>query len=200
MAWSKEQEEILIKNLKDSKTLEEAFKKTSKEIDKATKAISMYFYKNLSEITDYKKNKKVFDWNEKKINILLNNITKYPTNIKYALEITSKELNTGYHAVYYKWYGKLGYEHRALRKNKEVYQLTCGSKEGFSQNVKNNTRKRDEQGNFLPPEQVLFSYQTMIKQMLDLEPKERNKVINYFINNGSIVIKENKIVVNNKLK
>lgn len=192
--WTKEQEDIVLQCIKESKTNTEGFKKASIIINKSFANIQSKYTKKL--LTD--ENRKKHKWIKKEIDILLNNIKKYPTNIKHALQLTGNQLGLEFGIVWNKWYGSPSCKHLALRNNPKIYQLTCGSKLGFSQNVKNNKRKKDEEGNLLPPEQTLNSFEVMVNQMLQLSLKDRKKVINYFINNdNSIKISNSNININN---
>lgn len=94
---------------------------------------------------------------------IINNIKKYPTNIKYALTISAVELKTTFEKLNNRYYKHLKYTHTVL---------TVGSEIGFSNNVKNNLR--DINGNLPTPD--MNDVQWLMKQILGLSESDRNKI------------------------
>jgi hypothetical protein len=92
----------------------------------------------------------------------------YPTNISHALQEAGNLINKSFKAVSGHYYYK-------MRKDPKVKAVTCGSKKGFTQNVKN--LKRDIDGNM--PEQDLKGYMWVMKEMLDLPREERELIVSF---------------------
>ena len=94
---------------------------------------------------------------------IINNIKKYPTNIKYALILSAEELRTTFQKLNNRYYKHLKYSHTIL---------TVGSEIGFSNNVKNTLR--DINGNLQSPD--MNDVQWLMKQILNLSEKDRNTI------------------------
>jgi len=94
---------------------------------------------------------------------IINNIKKYPTNIKYALTLSASELSTTFEKLNNRYYKHLKHYHPIL---------TVGSEIGFSNNVKNTLR--DVNGNLKSPD--MSDVQWLMKQILNLSEKEINAI------------------------
>jgi hypothetical protein len=94
---------------------------------------------------------------------IINNIKKYPTNIKYALTLSAEELRTTFEKLNNRYYKHLKYSHTIL---------TVGTEIGFSNNVKNTLRDID--GNLKLPD--MNDVQWLMKQILNLSEQERNTI------------------------
>jgi hypothetical protein len=115
------------------------------------------------------RNKRLYSPQENEI--ILKQAELYPTNLHYAFEEASKLLvdrNPKAICVHY-------YISPKMRKDPKVKAVTCGSKKGFTQNVKN--LKRDIDGNM--PEQDLKGYMWVMKEMLDLPREERELIVSF---------------------
>lgn len=102
-------------------------------------------------------------------NIIIEQIKLYPTNLKHAFQEAEKLIERSWTSIQFRYYGN-------LRGDPKVKAITCGSKQGFTQNVKN--LKRDEEGNM--PEQNLKGYVWLMKELLELDPSERDLILNFF--------------------
>lgn len=108
-------------------------------------------------------------YTKKEQDIIINEIKNYPTNIKHACEKAALMLNRSYGATSFYYYNH-------LRKDPKVKAITCGSKQGFTQNVKN--IMRDEDGNL--PSQNLKHYMWLMKELLELDSDDRNRILGFF--------------------
>lgn len=102
-------------------------------------------------------------------NVIIEQIKLYPTNLKHSFQESAKILDRDWTGIHFRYY-------KTLRKDPKVKAITCGSKSGFTQNVKN--LWRDEDGNM--PEQNLKGYMWVMKEMLELDTSERDLIINFF--------------------
>ena len=107
--------------------------------------------------------------------IIIRFVKEYPTNLQEAFKKAYTQLpNRTLKTIQNRYY-------RALRKDPKINALTCGSKAGFTQNVKN--VMRDKEGNL--PDQALKHYMVIMKELLELQPKERQLIINFFSGNNN---------------
>lgn len=90
-------------------------------------------------------------------------VKRNSTNIRYGLELASKELNTTFEKVNNRYYKHLKYT---------ITMLTVGSEMGFTNNVKNTPR--DINGNLPTPD--MNDVQWLMKQILNLSEKDRNTI------------------------
>ena len=95
--------------------------------------------------------------------VIIRYIKLNPTNIKYGIELASKELNVTFEKLNNRYY-------KYLKHSKTI--LTVGSEMGFSNNVKNNLRDID--GNLPTPD--MNDVQWLMKQILGLSESDRNKI------------------------
>jgi len=95
--------------------------------------------------------------------VIIKYIKLNPTNIKYGIELASKELNVTFEKLNNRYY-------KYLKHSKTI--LTVGSEMGFSNNVKNNLRDID--GNLPTPD--MNDVQWLMKQILGLSESDRNKI------------------------
>ena len=108
--------------------------------------------------------------------IIVGQIKNYPTNLQHAFKEASIQLlNRNVKAIEMRYYNK-------LRKNPDIHAITCGSTKGFTQNVKN--KFRDSDGTL--PEQNLKHYMIIMKELLELQPQERQLIVNFFSGNNQI--------------
>lgn len=108
--------------------------------------------------------------------IIIGQIKNYPTNLQHAFKEASIIMpDRPLRAIEQRYYNK-------LRKNADVYAITCGSTKGFTQNVKN--KFRDSDGTL--PEQNLKHYMVIMKELLELQPQERQLIVNFFSGNNQI--------------
>ena len=102
--------------------------------------------------------------------IIVEEVKKCPTNLQNAFKMATKRLKKKTKLqVQCIWYN-------SLRKRPDIKAITVGSKHGFTQNVKN--IKRNAAGEM--PEQNLNEVQWVVKQMLELTPKQRRGIIAFF--------------------
>lgn len=114
--------------------------------------------------------KKYVRFTEDEHKIIIEEVKKCPTNLQNAFKLASKRLRKKTkQQVQSTWY-------QCLRKKPDVKAITVGSRHGFTQNVKN--VKRNAAGEM--PEQNLNSVQWLMKQMLELTPRERKAIIAFF--------------------
>lgn len=84
-------------------------------------------------------------------------VNKYPTNLQFAFEKASKKLlYRSTEAICFRYY-------RSLRNQVETH-LTCGSRRGFSRNVKNSQRRVTNS----TPTQRLFSLKDLFSHFRGL--------------------------------
>lgn len=123
--------------------------------------------------------KKTYNYfSEEDDKVILKQIELYPTNINYSFEESAKLLEgKSIKSIESRYY-------RILKFKRNVKAITCGSKAGFTQNVKN--IMRDGDGN-LPP-QNLKHYMWVMKEMLDLSPEEREMIVKFFMGPLDITI------------
>ena len=116
-------------------------------------------------------------WSQAELDVIINEVKNYPTNIDYAFEQAEMKLDgRNKKSIQNAWYLK-------LRKNTNVNAITTGSEKGFTKNVKNT--HRDEDGNL--PDQGLMHYMYVLKEILNLPQKERDVILQVF-NIGNINI------------
>lgn len=121
-------------------------------------------------------------WTTEEDNILIHEIKNYPTNLQHAfdeahdkltiLNVNKPDNNRTREGVEMRWYG---YLRRATRVN----AVTCGSKKGFTKNVKNT--HRDDEGNL--PNQGLQHHLYLIKEILNLPVRQRNAIVTLLTSN-----------------
>lgn len=102
-------------------------------------------------------------------NVIIEQIKLYPTNLAHAFSEAANLLDREPKAVHSRYYVN-------LKKDPKVKAITCGSKKGFTQNVKN--LQRDADGNM--PEQNLKGYVWLMKELLELDSSERDMILNFF--------------------
>lgn len=108
--------------------------------------------------------------------IIIGQIKNYPTNLQHAfMEASSLLVNRDAKAISQRYY-------KRIKKDINTYALTCGSTKGFTQNVKN--KFRDSDGTL--PEQNLKHYMVIMKELLELQPQERQLIVNFFSGNNQI--------------
>lgn len=118
---------------------------------------------------DIKNNLKA-KWEQKEKDIIIKNVKKYPTNLQHAFQESCKELpNRNLKTITQMWYTK-------IRKDINVNAMTTGSEKGFTQNVKNIKRNED----ITLPNQGLKHYMYILKELLNLSPKERRVILEVF--------------------
>lgn len=100
--------------------------------------------------------------------IILNNISRFPTNITQALEKSAIELERSYEAIN-------KYYYRKLRRTTNV--ISCGSKKGFSYNVKVHPRKDGK--NLREEELTMSNYLPAMVYMQRLPIEEKKKIIHF---------------------
>lgn len=108
-------------------------------------------------------------WKQEWDNVIIECVKKTPTNIVYALTSASKQIHRTFSCTNSRYYLK-------LRKDPKVKAITCGSSKGFTQNVKN--IHVDDNG--IMPDQNLKGYMFIMREMLDLSPEDRKKIISFF--------------------
>jgi hypothetical protein len=101
--------------------------------------------------------------------IIIYIIDIFPLNIDYAIELSSILICRTISAVKKRYY-------RELRHSRKYIAVTCGSKQGFSKNIKN--AKRNETTHI--PNQDLQSHEWLIKELLELPVSKRNKILSFF--------------------
>lgn len=103
--------------------------------------------------------------------IIINQVKNYPTNINYAFKEAQKLIpRRTDKAIGMRWYTKLS-------KLESTNAITCGSKKGFTKNVKNMCVSK-ETG--IMPDQNLRHYLYIVKEILELPQKEREVIISLF--------------------
>ena len=119
--------------------------------------------------------------------IVLKWLQQYPDNLKYAFEKASEEIGTrASRSLTVKYY--------TCWKNEEDFlAVTVGSKEGFTQNVKNTPRV---EGVF-PEERALNSVGWLVKNFLNLSSKEQKQFTDILVSIGTINIASPVIKGNN---
>lgn len=139
---------------------------------------------NTIKVTVLSKGKPKIRFTSEDDKIILKQVELYPTNLRHAFTEAAKLLpERNWRSVQYRYYSN-------LRPDVDVKAITCGSKAGFTQNVKN--LARDEEGNM--PEQNLKGYLWVMKEMLDLSPSERDMIVNFFHGPTTININRRKKV------
>ena len=101
--------------------------------------------------------------------VIIEQVKLYPTNLKHAFQEAAVLLDRTWKSIHFRYY-------ITLRDDPKVKAITCGSKLGFTQNVKN--LRRDEDGNM--PEQNLKGYVWLMKELLELDSSERDMILNFF--------------------
>ena len=99
-------------------------------------------------------------WNQQNINLLTNNISKYPTNLNYAFELTANEIGKNKDAVA-KWY------YNNIRNKQAV--MSIATKQGFSVNTKNSPIKKDTT--------IELRMEIMKDILSKMSPRERKEVV-----------------------
>lgn len=99
-------------------------------------------------------------WNQQNINLLTNNISKYPTNLNYAFELTANEIGKSKDAVS-KWY------YNNIRNKQAV--MSIATKQGFSVNTKNSPIKHDTT--------IELRMEIMKDILSKMSPRERKEVV-----------------------
>lgn len=143
--------------------IKNAFEKASKHLNRHIKAVEAMWYRTTNDKNFVKK------FTEEEDHVIINNIKNFPTNLKYAFKISSEDpllKERSLPSIAQRWYGH-------LRRQTNIHSVSCGSKNGFTQNVKNVLR--DENSNL--PNQGLKHHLYLIKEILDLSEKERNAII-----------------------
>ena len=110
--------------------------------------------------------------------VILRELQQYPDNLTYGL-LKAAEVLTGrsLKSVKNRYYN-------TLRNSEDFMAVTCGSKEGFTHNVKNTPRVEGE----FPEDRSLNTVEWLMKKFLDLPKNDRDKIFNFFISTGSINI------------
>jgi hypothetical protein len=98
-------------------------------------------------------------------------LKNYPANLSYALTLAAKAIGRNPKAVKYRYY-------RVIRRDPKITVITCGSAKGFTKNTKNVFTNSDG----TMPDQNLKGYLYIVREMLDLTPAERKKIIDFFNN------------------
>ena len=119
--------------------------------------------------------------------IVLKWLQQYPDNLKYAFEKASEEIGT-------RTAGSLNFKYYTCWKNEEDFlAVTVGSKEGFTQNVKNTKRVEG----IFPEERTLNSVGWLVKNFLNLSSKEQKQFTDILVSIGTINIANPVIKGNN---
>lgn len=146
----------------------------NKDVKDLPKVAALHF--NVTETTVYNYLKRLnlspnnrLKWTREEVSIVVSVIKQYPTNINYACEEASKLINRTPHAI-------LKYYYKILKKDPSLYMLTTGSKEGFSQNVKNQARDKEDG----TVKQNLQPFMIIMKELLDLSKDDRDKILAFF--------------------
>ena len=110
--------------------------------------------------------------------IVLKWLQQYPDNLAYAFEKASEEIGTRTAiSLSVKYY-------RKWRKEEDFLAVTVGSKEGFTQNVKNTLKVEG----IFPDERNLNSVGWLIKNFLNLSSKEQKQFTDILVSIGTINI------------
>lgn len=117
--------------------------------------------------TKVKKSRKRFTKEEDLI--IIEAVKASPTNIVHAISVASEKTKRSPSCINRRYY-------KTLRNNPKVAAITCGSAKGFTQNVKNIHRNDDG----TMPDQNLKGFMFVMREMLDLTPAERKKIIDFF--------------------
>ena len=146
----------------------------NKDVKDLPKIAALQF--NVTETTVYNYLKRLnlspnskIRWAREETAILVSLIKQYPTNINYACEEASKVIDRNKEAC-------LKYYYKVLKKDPSLYMLTTGSKEGFSQNVKNQHRDKEDG----TVKQNLQPFMIIMKELLDLSKEDRDRILTFF--------------------
>lgn len=118
--------------------------------------------------------RKYVKFTEEEDNLILMAINDSPLNIMIALEKLAPRLNRKYQDLHKRYY-------KRLKKNPEKYAASCGSKVGFSHNVKNLRRNANNE----LPEIQLNEFDYIVNNLTYLT-KEQKKIILTTLINGLI--------------
>lgn len=143
---------------------------SSKLVNRTPKSVEMRWHNTLKNKADYTVKPYNSSFTKEEDNIIIQTLKDYPTNLKAGFEQVSLKLpKRNPKVIMHRWYN-------TLRKDPTNHVITCGSKKGFTQNVKN--VKRDKEGNM--PNQGLKHYMYIMKELLELSSTERQTIINFF--------------------
>lgn len=102
-------------------------------------------------------------YTKEEVDVLLQCVKESPTNLRQAFRNASYKLkDRTAESLQIKWYSQLSKQYS--------YIITTGSSKGFSNNIKNDVNKTHK----------LKPFQVIVKHMLDLSDKDREKVLNFF--------------------
>ena len=104
-------------------------------------------------------------WNQQNINLLIDNISRNPTNLNHAFNLTANEIGKSTWAVA-KWY------YNNLRNSEPVVSLA--TKHGFSVNTKNTPIAKDTS--------IELRMEIMKDILSKMSPKERKEVVKIILN------------------
>ena len=99
-------------------------------------------------------------WTQQNVNLLISNISKYPTNLNHAFLLTANEIGKNKDTVSKWYYNNI--------KNKQAV-MSIATKQGFSVNTKNSPIKHDTT--------VELRMEIMKDILSKMSPKERKEVV-----------------------
>ncbi len=111
-------------------------------------------------------------WSVEEENIVLNNVKKFPDNLRESFRLSEKELeDRNLKSIEQKYYQSIRAKHPHI--------ISIGSAIGFTgKNVKNRANKSDSQET--PLTSKLKPFQRIVVEMLSLSEADRNRVIEFF--------------------
>ena len=119
--------------------------------------------------------------------IVLKWLQQYPDNLRHAFKKASEEIGT-------RASRSLAVKYYTCWKNEEDFMaISVGSKEGFTQNVKNTKRVEG----IFPEERTLNSVGWLVKNFLNLSSKEQKQFTDILVSIGTINIANPVIKGNN---
>jgi hypothetical protein len=104
-------------------------------------------------------------WNQQNINLLIDNVSKNPTNLGYAFNLTANAIGKNKDTVS-KWY------YNNIRKKQAV--ISVATKHGYSVNTKNSPIVKDTT--------IELRMEIMKDILTKMSPKERKEVVKLILN------------------
>jgi len=104
-------------------------------------------------------------WNQQNINLLIDNVSKNPTNLGYAFNLTANAIGKSKESVS-KWY------YNNIKKKQAV--ISIATKHGFSVNTKNTPMVKDTS--------IELRMDIMKDILTKMSPKERKEVVKLILN------------------
>lgn len=160
--FTEEEDKIILSCVQNNSTKVEAFKEAALKLDRPEKSVNLRYYQKLYIKSSKSDN---VELQQKRNKLLEKWLTLYPTNLTYAFKQVAKETGSKPTAIsmyYYTTYRK-----------KYNNVVTCGSKKGTSNNVKNTKRNLREDENDVP-KQELQDWMRVIHIFLELPTAQQS--------------------------